>query len=123
MVPPFPSFRFVGDVFTLLCCANVVEGFMEVCCLVVQVGSSEMRDSGLTLKFEAHEKMGPYDVDFYTVNIAGVLSLDVRVRVAHRLLRRPQDAQTHFDIKINKLEVSCVPSILSQLCFVRGQLE
>lgn len=57
--------------------------------------------SGLTISFLGVEKKGWYEVDRYQVSIAGLLSVQLRLRVAHPLLQTPTDAETHFNVLLD----------------------
>ena len=58
---------------------------------------------GFTLTFLGVEKLGPYDIDRYALNIAGVAKLTLRLRVAHKKLQSPDDAEAHFNIEVVEL--------------------
>eukprot|EP00271_Cylindrocystis_brebissonii_P010060 TRINITY_DN2606_c0_g3_i1.p1 TRINITY_DN2606_c0_g3~~TRINITY_DN2606_c0_g3_i1.p1 ORF type:complete len:497 (+),score=53.00 TRINITY_DN2606_c0_g3_i1:252-1742(+) len=60
----------------------------------------------LTLTFVAHEMKGSAEVDYFRLTIAGVVDVDLRLRVAHPLLRTPEDAYAHFSLGFNSLESS-----------------
>eukprot|EP00271_Cylindrocystis_brebissonii_P012971 TRINITY_DN324_c0_g1_i1.p1 TRINITY_DN324_c0_g1~~TRINITY_DN324_c0_g1_i1.p1 ORF type:complete len:376 (+),score=44.31 TRINITY_DN324_c0_g1_i1:137-1264(+) len=60
---------------------------------------------GLTLRFVEVEEEGPYTVEFYNLVIAGLLDMDIRVRVANIKLRTSDDAEAHFSFGLNNLEV------------------
>ncbi|CAI7884553.1 unnamed protein product, partial [Closterium sp. NIES-54] len=68
------------------------------------VGDEVTSDGGLTLRFAALEKEGPYDVDYYTLAIDGLVSLDLRLRVANPKLQTPNDAEAHINVGIVELE-------------------
>eukprot|EP00897_Mesotaenium_endlicherianum_P003902 jgi/Mesen1/353/ME000001S02666 len=70
----------------------------------LRVGEKFEADGGLELNFVGFEKSGPFDVDFYTVKIAGLLSMDMRLRVAHPLLQTPDDAEVHINAGFNNIE-------------------
>jgi hypothetical protein len=59
---------------------------------------------GFTLTFLGVEKLGPYDVDRYALDIAGVAKLTLRLRVAHQKLQSPDDAEAHFNIEVVELK-------------------
>ncbi|CAI5508899.1 unnamed protein product [Closterium sp. Naga37s-1] len=63
----------------------------------MKVGESK-KIADLTLTFNKIEKVGPYDVDAYTVKIGDQMELDLRLRVAHPLLQTPDDAETHINV-------------------------
>ncbi|CAI5983457.1 unnamed protein product, partial [Closterium sp. NIES-64] len=68
------------------------------------VGDEVKTEGGLTLRFAALEKEGPYDVDYYTLAIDGLVSLDMRLRVANPKLQTPNDAEAHINVGIVELE-------------------
>ncbi|CAI5494280.1 unnamed protein product, partial [Closterium sp. Naga37s-1] len=68
------------------------------------VGDEVKTEGGLTLRFAALEKEGPYDVDYYTLAIDGLVSLDLRLRVANPKLQTPNDAEAHINVGIVELE-------------------
>lgn len=76
---------------------------------------------GLTLKHVSAEKMGPYDLETFSLEIQGLLKLRLQMRPAHPLLQTPMDAYVHFNINIDSLEVSrrgkaCLLGVLAFLC-------
>ena len=86
------------------------DGFMsrlaldnEVVAVPAQEGE-EVTADGFTLRFVGVEKAGPYDVEKYAVNIAGVAKLNLRMRVAHKKLQAPDDAEAHFNIEVVELK-------------------
>lgn len=70
----------------------------------MQVGDVFTGPGGLTISFQAYEKEGPYDVDYYKVKINGLAAMDVRLRVAHPLLQTPADAEAHINVGLTDLE-------------------
>ncbi|CAI7763321.1 unnamed protein product [Closterium sp. NIES-53] len=68
------------------------------------VGDEVTTEGGLTLRFAALEKEGPYDVDYYTLQIDGLVGLDLRLRVANPKLQTPNDAEAHINVGIVELE-------------------
>eukprot|EP00897_Mesotaenium_endlicherianum_P000304 jgi/Mesen1/10274/ME000785S09551 len=68
------------------------------------VGDEFVGEGGLTVAFEGYEKSGAFDVDFYSVQIAGLLNMDVRLRVAHPLLQTPEEAEVHINVGFNSIE-------------------
>ena len=86
------------------------DGFMsrlaldnEVVAVPAQEGE-EVTADGFTLRFVGVEKTGPYDVEKYTAEIAGVAKLNLRMRVAHKKLQAPDDAEAHFNIEVVELK-------------------
>ncbi|CAI6002635.1 unnamed protein product [Closterium sp. NIES-64] len=67
-------------------------------------GDEVTTEGGLTLRFAALEKEGPYDVDYYTLVIDGLVGLDLRLRVANPKLQTPNDAEAHINVGIVELE-------------------
>ncbi|GJP51219.1 hypothetical protein CLOM_g10388 [Closterium sp. NIES-68] len=64
----------------------------------MNVGDEVTSEGGLTLRFAALEKEGPYDVDYYTLTIDGLVSLDLRLRVANPKLQTPNEAEAHINV-------------------------
>ncbi|CAI7873548.1 unnamed protein product, partial [Closterium sp. NIES-54] len=72
-------------------------------------------DGGLTVALRAYEKQGPYDVDYYTVSIVGIISFDIRLRVAHPKLQTPSDAEVHINVAITSFDYTeSVHGVLGQ---------
>ncbi|GJP43619.1 hypothetical protein CLOM_g3059 [Closterium sp. NIES-68] len=71
--------------------------------------------SALTISFQALEKEGPYDVDHYTLLIDRLLSIDVKLRVAHPKLQTPTDAEVHINMGWRNLRTP----ILFTVCWGR----
>lgn len=69
----------------------------------MQDGQSLTPTSGLRIAFLGVEKKGWYDVDRYQISIAGLLSVQLRLRVAHPLLQTPGDAETHFNVLVDSI--------------------
>ncbi|CAI5513170.1 unnamed protein product [Closterium sp. Naga37s-1] len=81
----------------------------------MQVGDSVTSDGGLTIQFRALEKEGPFDVDYYLLTIDGLISLDLRLRVAHPKLQTPSDAEAHINVGIAELEhTDAIHGVLGQ---------
>ncbi|GJP55007.1 hypothetical protein CLOM_g14000 [Closterium sp. NIES-68] len=70
----------------------------------MQVGDSVTGAGGLKVEFRGLEKEGPFDVDYYLLTIDGLVSLDLRLRVAHPKLQTPSDAEAHINVGIAELE-------------------
>ncbi|CAI5527312.1 unnamed protein product [Closterium sp. Naga37s-1] len=70
----------------------------------MKVGDTVTSDGGLTVHFRGLEKEGPFDVDYYMLTIDGLISLDLRLRVAHPKLQTPTDAEAHINVGIAELE-------------------
>ncbi|CAI5523693.1 unnamed protein product [Closterium sp. Naga37s-1] len=70
----------------------------------MNVGDEVTAEGGLTLRFAALEKEGPYDVDYYTLAIDGLVTLDLRLRVANPKLQTPSEAEAHINVGIVELE-------------------
>ncbi|CAI5526765.1 unnamed protein product [Closterium sp. Naga37s-1] len=70
----------------------------------MQVGDMVTSAGGLTIEFRGLEKEGPFDVDYYMLSIAGLITLDLRLRVAHPKLQTPTDAEAHINVGIAELE-------------------
>ncbi|CAI5951096.1 unnamed protein product [Closterium sp. NIES-64] len=70
----------------------------------MKVGDTVTSAGGLTVQFRAEEKEGPFDVDYYLLTIDGLVSLDLRLRVAHPKLQTPTEAEAHINVGIAELE-------------------
>ncbi|CAI5491099.1 unnamed protein product [Closterium sp. Naga37s-1] len=70
----------------------------------MQVGDKVTSAGGLTLEFRGLEKEGPFDVDYYLLSIDGLITLDLRLRVAHPKLQTPTEAEAHINVGIAELE-------------------
>ncbi|CAI5509442.1 unnamed protein product [Closterium sp. Naga37s-1] len=72
-------------------------------------------DTGLTITFKAEEKEGPYDVDYYTLEVDGLLSLDVKLRIAQPSLQTPTDAEVHINVGVAKFaRTDAIHGVLGQ---------
>ncbi|CAI5968124.1 unnamed protein product [Closterium sp. NIES-64] len=81
----------------------------------MQVGDSVTSDGGLRIQFRVLEKEGPFDVDYYLLTIDGLISLDLRLRVAHPKLQTPSDAEAHINVGIAELEhTDAIHGVLGQ---------
>jgi hypothetical protein len=69
------------------------------------VGSSHAGAGGLNISLLAVERTGHFDVDHYSLNIHGLVDLDIKMRVASPKLQTPTDAETHFNIGFNDVKV------------------
>ncbi|GJP44297.1 hypothetical protein CLOM_g3669 [Closterium sp. NIES-68] len=69
----------------------------------MNVGDVVTTEGGLSLTFKALEKEGPYDVDYYILDIDGLVTLDMRLRVAHPKLQTPTEAEAHINLGIVEL--------------------
>eukprot|EP00475_Leptophrys_vorax_P022047 TRINITY_DN299_c0_g2_i4.p1 TRINITY_DN299_c0_g2~~TRINITY_DN299_c0_g2_i4.p1 ORF type:complete len:498 (-),score=2.48 TRINITY_DN299_c0_g2_i4:243-1580(-) len=67
---------------------------------LLKLGSGYVLPGGLNFTFTAYEKQGGgfFDVDVYSLEIAGLIKLDVKLRVAHPLLQTSDDAQAHINL-------------------------
>ncbi|GJP45386.1 hypothetical protein CLOM_g4782 [Closterium sp. NIES-68] len=68
------------------------------------LGEKFLGAGGLEIALAAYEKQGPYDVDYYTVSVAGILSFDIRLRVAHPKLQTPNDAEVHINVGVTSFK-------------------
>ncbi|CAI6002634.1 unnamed protein product [Closterium sp. NIES-64] len=86
------------------------DGFMETIEIDAEeiprmsMGDEVKTEGWLTLRFTALEKKGPYDVDFYTLVIDGLVGLDLRLRVANPKLQTANDAEAHINVGIVEME-------------------
>eukprot|EP00271_Cylindrocystis_brebissonii_P017364 TRINITY_DN44_c0_g1_i1.p1 TRINITY_DN44_c0_g1~~TRINITY_DN44_c0_g1_i1.p1 ORF type:complete len:463 (-),score=59.13 TRINITY_DN44_c0_g1_i1:854-2242(-) len=69
----------------------------------LQAGESFVGAGGLVLKMIAVTTEGPYEVDQYNLVIDGVLDLDLRLRVAHKLLQTEGESRCHFSLGVNSI--------------------
>ncbi|CAI5463410.1 unnamed protein product [Closterium sp. Yama58-4] len=76
-----------------------------------QLGGRYALDGGLTFSFDAYESQGGgyFDVDAYHLEIADLLDLEIKLRVAHPLLQTPHDAQAHINVQF--LQVLGTPEV------------
>ncbi|CAI5500269.1 unnamed protein product [Closterium sp. Naga37s-1] len=71
--------------------------------------------TGLTITFEGEEKEGPYDVDHYTLKVDGLLSLDVKLRIAQPSLQTPTDAEAHINVGVSEFaRTDAIHGVLGQ---------
>eukprot|EP00475_Leptophrys_vorax_P034165 TRINITY_DN5486_c0_g2_i5.p1 TRINITY_DN5486_c0_g2~~TRINITY_DN5486_c0_g2_i5.p1 ORF type:complete len:477 (+),score=33.97 TRINITY_DN5486_c0_g2_i5:99-1529(+) len=81
----------------------------------MQVGDEVTSEGGLTITMKAVEKEGPYDVDYYTLKIADLVSLDLRLRVANPKLQTPTEAEAHINVGVRMLEhTDAIHGVLGQ---------
>ncbi|CAI5964572.1 unnamed protein product [Closterium sp. NIES-64] len=73
---------------------------------LLSVGSKYALPGGLTLAFTGYEKQGGgfFDVDAYSLEVDGLIKLDVKLRPAHPLLQTEADAQTHINLHFASVE-------------------
>ena len=89
------------------------DGSMQT--LPKKVGDSLFAPGGFTLTMTSIEKHGSRDVEAYTLSIDGLLTMTVRMQVAHRLLRTETEAEAHFNLGIKAIEASSdIHGILGQ---------
>ena len=70
---------------------------------------------GFSLSLDSFEKTGPFDVDSFSLKIAGLLDLSVRMRVANPLLPAPPDAEAHSNLGINEVKrTEAIHGVLGQ---------
>ena len=85
-------------------------GFMSRLALddaIVAVPSEEgqaAKADGFSLQFTGVEKLGLYDVEHFIADVAGVAKLHLRMRVVHKKLQAPDDAEAHFNIEVVELK-------------------
>eukprot|EP00475_Leptophrys_vorax_P022043 TRINITY_DN299_c0_g1_i4.p2 TRINITY_DN299_c0_g1~~TRINITY_DN299_c0_g1_i4.p2 ORF type:complete len:458 (-),score=-7.78 TRINITY_DN299_c0_g1_i4:238-1611(-) len=75
---------------------------------LLKIGSFYDLPGGLRFSFNGYEKEGGgfFDVDAYTVQIAGRMTMDVKLRVAHPLLQTADDAQAHINVHFVDVQAS-----------------
>ncbi|CAI5490076.1 unnamed protein product [Closterium sp. Naga37s-1] len=78
---------------------------------LLKLGGRYALDGGLSFSFDAYESQGGgyFDVDAYHLEIADLLDLDIKLRVAHPLLQTPDDAQAHINVQF--LQVLGTPEV------------
>eukprot|EP00897_Mesotaenium_endlicherianum_P010961 jgi/Mesen1/9894/ME000070S09177 len=70
---------------------------------------------GLELTFVGVEQQNQFDVDRYTLTVAGLLDLDLQMRVARREMQAEDDAEAHFNLGLNKIQATrAVHGVLGQ---------
>jgi hypothetical protein len=71
----------------------------------MQSGDSWVMEGGLSIKFVGVETRGGgfYEVDVYEVNVAGLISMMIKLRVAHPLLQTDTEAMTHISAEFTSL--------------------
>lgn len=62
--------------------------------------------TGMVLTMEAQGKHGPYDMDTFSLKLGNMLQATISTRVAHPLLRTPDEAYAHFNIKVTEFSAS-----------------
>eukprot|EP00850_Spirogloea_muscicola_P011298 SM000069S20735 [mRNA] locus=s69:593530:595461:- [translate_table: standard] len=81
----------------------------------LQLGDKLQGDGGAVITFAGYEKTGPYDVDFYTLTIPGILDAEIRLRAAHPLLQTKDDAEVHINLQVLDLQYTpAVHGVLGQ---------
>eukprot|EP00475_Leptophrys_vorax_P008886 TRINITY_DN15804_c0_g2_i1.p1 TRINITY_DN15804_c0_g2~~TRINITY_DN15804_c0_g2_i1.p1 ORF type:complete len:266 (-),score=21.15 TRINITY_DN15804_c0_g2_i1:98-895(-) len=81
----------------------------------MEVGEEKKLAGGLSLTFVGYAKSGPFDVDEYSVSIAGRIVLNVRSRIAHPLLQTAEDAETHLNVQFqNVLPTETIHGVMGQ---------
>ena len=82
---------------------------------VPALGATLSGAGGFSLSLDALEKFGPFDVDSFSLKIAGLLDMSVRMRVANPLLQSPTDAEAHFNLGIIEVErTDAIHGVLGQ---------
>ena len=82
---------------------------------VPALGETLSGAGGFSLSLESLEKTGPFDVDSFSLKIAGLLDMSVRMRVANPLLQSPTDAEAHFNLCINEVQrTEAIHGVLGQ---------
>ncbi|CAI5941361.1 unnamed protein product [Closterium sp. NIES-64] len=56
-----------------------------------------------TVTYARQERSGNYDVDVYSVKLAGLLEAEVRLRPAHPLLQEEEDAEVHLMLDLGSI--------------------
>lgn len=77
-----------------------------------QVGETLGGGGGFSLALVASENVGVFDVDVFNLKIDGLLDLSVRMRVANPMLQSPTDAEAHFNIAVNDIQVRHTDSVI-----------
>eukprot|EP00897_Mesotaenium_endlicherianum_P007153 jgi/Mesen1/6466/ME000033S05749 len=61
---------------------------------------------GIEMTFVGVEKQNQFEVDHYTVKVAGLLDMDVLMRVARPDMQAEDDAEAHFNLGLNKIQAT-----------------
>ena len=92
-----------------------VEADGSIQTLPKKVGDSLVAPGGFSLTMTSIEKHGGEDVEVYMLYIDGLLTMTVRMQVAHRLLRTATEAEAHFNLGIKSIKASSdIHGILGQ---------
>ncbi|CAI5504738.1 unnamed protein product [Closterium sp. Naga37s-1] len=59
-----------------------------------------------TVTYTRQERSGNFDVDVYSVKLAGLLEAEVRLRPAHPLLQEEEDAEVHLMLDLGSIRHS-----------------
>ncbi|CAI5526909.1 unnamed protein product [Closterium sp. Naga37s-1] len=59
-----------------------------------------------TVTYARQERSGNYDVDVYSVKLAGLMEAEVRLRPAHPLLQEEEDAEVHLMLDLGSIRHS-----------------
>ncbi|CAI5534124.1 unnamed protein product [Closterium sp. Naga37s-1] len=73
---------------------------------MTQPGEALSLPGGLTFTFVGIESGGAFVKDVYRVTIAGLLEMEIKLRVAHPLLQTPEDAETHINVAFDAVEAT-----------------
>ena len=82
----------------------VADGIVQT--LPKKVNESLVTPGGFSLTMTSIETHSSRDVEAYMLNIDGLLTMTVRMQVAHRLLPIATEAEAHFNIGIKSIEAS-----------------
>lgn len=82
---------------------------------VPALGQTVTGPGGFSLSLDSLELTGPFDTDVFSLKIAGLLDMSVRMRVANPLLQSQTDAEAHFNLGINDvLKTDAIHGVLGQ---------
>eukprot|EP00897_Mesotaenium_endlicherianum_P004897 jgi/Mesen1/4435/ME000225S03421 len=81
----------------------------------LRVGEVFTSQGGLEVTFVAIENKNEFDLDHYTVKVAGLLDMDVQMRIARAEMQAADDSEVHFNLGFNKIEnTRAIHGILGQ---------
>ncbi|CAI7759972.1 unnamed protein product [Closterium sp. NIES-53] len=79
------------------------QGIARAESLSADVSRTKAREPQTRMTFKALEKEGLYDVNYYTLDIEGLVTLDMRLRMANPKLQTPTEAKAHINVGIVEL--------------------
>ncbi|CAI5960991.1 unnamed protein product [Closterium sp. NIES-65] len=85
---------------------SVAEMDREAIPRMTQPGEALSLPRGLTFTFFGIESGSAFVKDVYHVTIAGLLEMEIKLRVAHPLLQIAEDAETHINVAFDAVEAT-----------------